>query len=379
MNMDRLSDLEIALNELVTGINLTKCQQCGCMQETLDQLNKSIPILPADSASAFRDGLAVWISRMKPIRYSCLGCEHCYAGEAQNAFTATFPETTGELGLSCEIQANPAGWPPVVGEYFIVDPSAPVAVVTLTSLNFPKQLADQKIPGLAIVGKLETENIGIDKLIKNTIANPGLHYLILAGSDPDGHLSGQTLLALAENGVDANRCVIGSKGKRPILRNVTQAEIDAFRSQIQVIDLIGCECIDCVSDKIAELNHQIVEIALQPASCGCSDGGCNAAAVDIDEVPAVFVEEMDNPVKLDKAGYFVILPIQERKVIYIEHYSYDNSLQHILEGDSARAIYLKIIEENWVTEMSHAAYLGKELAKAELNLTHGIPYTQDAA
>jgi hypothetical protein len=32
-----------------------------------------------------------------------------------------------------------------------------------------------------------------------------------------------------------------------------------------------------------------------------------------------------------------------------------------------------------VTEMSHAAYLGKELAKAELNLTHGIPYTQDAA
>lgn len=116
---------------------------------------------------------------------------------------------------------------------------------------------EQRIPGLAIVGKLETENIGIDKLIKNTTANRNLHFLILAGVEPTGHLSGQTLLALSENGVDENGRVIGSKGKRPILRNVTQAEIDAFRKQIQVIDLIGCECIECVSDKIAELRKLI--------------------------------------------------------------------------------------------------------------------------
>jgi tetrahydromethanopterin S-methyltransferase subunit A len=379
MKMGNRAERDIALDEMETGINLAKCQQCGCMRETLDQLGKSIAILPTDRSFEFRDGIARWESKMKSIRYSCLGCEHCYAGSAQNAFTAAFPETAGDFGLSCEIQAKPVGWPPVVGEYFILNPSAPVAVTTLASLDFPKQLVDQKIPGLAIVGKLETENIGIDKLIKNTIANPRLQYLILAGSEPAGHNSGQTLLALSENGVDDDKHVIGSNGKRPILRNVSRLEIDAFRSQIQVIDLIGCECIDCVRDRIAELNNQIVEIELQPASCGCSDGGCSAPALDIDKVPAVFVEEKDNPVKLDKAGYFVILPIQERKVIHIEHYTYDNSLQHVLEGNSARSLYLKIIEEKWVSEMSHAAYLGKELAKAELNLTHGILYTQDAA
>jgi tetrahydromethanopterin S-methyltransferase subunit A len=206
-----------------------------------------------------------------------------------------------------------------------------------------------------------------------------LRFLILAGTEPKGHLCGQTLLALSENGVDENGRVIGSKGKRPILRNVTQGEIEAFRKQIQVIDLIGCECTDCISDKIAELGHQIVDIAPQSTSCGCSDESCQGSALNKDDVPTFFVEETDQPVKLDKAGYFVILPIPERKVIHIEHYNYDNTLVHVIEGSSARSLYLKAVEQNWVSELSHAAYLGKELTKAELSLAFGIPYSQDAA
>ena len=377
--MNTHPDLVIALNELEAGINLTKCQQCGCMNQTLEQVSQSITNLSEESTLEFRQAMPGWTGKMKAIRYSCLGCEHCYAGVAQNAFTAAFPEIENQIGLSCEIQSNPTGWPPVVGEYFVLDPNGTVAVTTLASLDFPKQLADQKIPGLAIVGKLETENIGVDKLIKNTIANPNLSYLILAGVEPSGHLSGQTLIALSESGVDEKGRVIGSTGKRPILKNVTQAEIDAFRRQIQVIDLIGCECIECVSDKIAELRQQPIDLIPQPNSCGCSDPNCHSSSLDAQEVPAVFVKETDQPVKLDKAGYFVILPIPERKVINVEHYSYDNHLLHVIEGSSARSLYLKIIEENWVTELTHAAYIGKELAKAELNLLLGVPYNQDAA
>ena len=186
-------------------------------------------------------------------------------------------------------------------------------------------------------------------------------------------------MALSENGVDDNRRVIGSNGKRPILRNVTRLEIDAFRHQIQAIDLIGCECIDCVSERVAALNNKVIELAPQPESCGCSEGNCQVPVADDEVVPTLLVEEMDKPVKLDKAGYFVIFPIQERKIIHVEHYSYDNSLLHVIEGASARDLYLKIIDQNWVSELSHAAYLGKELNKAELNLANGIPYTQDAA
>jgi len=377
--MDNPSNLEIALKELRTGIDLTKCQQCGCMDETLDQIGMSLPDLPESRTEEFRNGLAGWVEKMKTIRYSCLGCEHCYAGAAQNAFTDAFPEIENQLGLACEIQTKSAIWPPVVGEYIVLNSSAPVAVTTLASPGLAKQLADLVTPGLAVVGKLETENIGIEKIIKNTISNPNLHFLILSGTDPSGHQCGQTLLSLFENGVDEKGKVIGSKGKRPILRNVNETEIETFRKQIQVIDLIGCESTDCIRDKIAELRGQSIDEAPQTTACNCSDESCQISAPVIDEAPTFIVEETGQSVKLDKAGYFVVLPVQARKVIHVEHYGYDNSLLHVFEGVSARSLYLKIIEENWVSELSHAAYMGKELAKAEMSLAFGTPYIQDAA
>lgn len=75
----------------------------------------------------------------------------------------------------------------------------------------------------------------------------------------------------------------------------------------------------------------------------------------------------------------MIYPIAERGVIHVEHYSYDNRLLNSLESTSPRALYLRLIEEGWVTEMSHVAYLGKELVKAEFSIQFGIPYLQDAA
>jgi len=42
-------------------------------------------------------------------------------------------------------------------------------------------------------------------------------------------------------------------------------------------------------------------------------------------------------------------------------------------------IYWTIIENGWVCEMSHAAYLGKELTKAEMSMKLGFKYVQDKA
>ena len=82
---------------------------------------------------------------------------------------------------------------------------------------------------------------------------------------------------------------------------------------------------------------------------------------------------------MDRAGYFVIVPLVERGWIHVEHYAYDNTLLRNIEGPDARSLYLMIITRQWVSELSHAAYLGKELAKAELALTHGLAYVQDGA
>ncbi len=82
---------------------------------------------------------------------------------------------------------------------------------------------------------------------------------------------------------------------------------------------------------------------------------------------------------LDQAGYFVILPQRESGTITVEHYAYDNALLRRIVGRDARSIYWTIVENNWVSQLSHAAYLGKELARAESALQLGLEYVQDGA
>ena len=82
---------------------------------------------------------------------------------------------------------------------------------------------------------------------------------------------------------------------------------------------------------------------------------------------------------MDKAGYFVVLLQADKGTILVEHYGYDDKLLQAIEGKDARSLYWTIIENNWVTQLSHSAYLGKELTKAELSLKYGFKYIQDGA
>jgi len=365
--------LQTVRAELEAGIALPKCQKCGCMESALKNLAAVLPTIGTDDASALAESISASLKKMRPIQYACLGCEYCYPAVAQNAFGLAFPALSqAAADLSCEFRVRDEDWPPVVGEYFVLDEATPVAVSTLASVQLAEDLAHRKPNGLAIVGKTETENIGIDKVIKNVVTSPTLRYLIVAGIDPKGHLAGKTLLALAENGVDENGRVVGSPGKRPILRNVSIPEIQAFREQVQVIDMIGCESPDEISVRIEELSQQVT------TSCGCSECG-GKSPVSIVTTPKIIATEPSEVVRMDKAGYFVIIPLADKGVINVEHYAYDNSLLRVIEGTTARAIYDTIISNGWVTELSHAAYLGKELVKAELSLQHGFKYVQDGA
>jgi tetrahydromethanopterin S-methyltransferase subunit A len=221
------------------------------------------------------------------------------------------------------------------------------------------------------LGKLRPKNIGIDKVIKNIITNPTIKFLIVAGKDSQGHQSGKTILALYENGVDEKMKVIGSPGRRPILRNVTISEVERFRKQVKVIDMIGCEDVDKIVDKIDELSNEAI------SSCGCKETQEPMPGVLISSVSKIIAKEPKG-FKMDRAGYFVIIP-HEKKTIIVEHYSYDDKLLYVIEGKDASSIYSTIIENGWVTELSHCAYLGKELAKAELSLKYGFKYIQDKA
>jgi len=385
-------------DELEAGMRLAKCRQCGCMAGALDSLALALGELGASHEVDLEEKLSGWKSLMKPIRYSCLGCEHCYPAVAENAFHEAFPEVDLSDSLACGYQVVQGEWPTVVGEYFVLDRTAPVTVATLASVSLAEELANLKPDGLALVGKLETENIGIDKVVKNVISNPAIHYLIVAGVEPEGHQSGNALMSLAQNGVDEDKRVIGSTARRPVLKNSSRADIEAFRSQVQVIDLLGCEDPHEIAGQVSDLASLVeagkgfdrenvgkeffIPLSLldEPAESElCDDNQCSCHQEASPEPASLIAAEPETEVRLDKAGYFVIMPVPERSVIYVEHYAYDNNLLHVIEGTNARSLYLSIIDQGWASELSHAAYLGKELAKAELSLAYGFKYLQDGA
>lgn len=259
-------------------------------------------------------------------------------------------------------------WPHVRGTYFVSDPSAPVAVTTLGSVDLAEAVSLSAPAGLCIVGKVETENIGVEKILKNIIANPAIRYLVCAGAEPPKHLTGATMVALFENGMDEWHRIPGSPGMRPMLPNTSEEEVAAFRAQVTPVDLIGCTDVAEIHAKVEELAAKAPQESLPAAPIFSSD-------IEVEHVVAAGTDPQR--IKLDKAGYFVINICND--ALLVEHYDYKERFVRTIEGADARSIYLTLIREGWVTRLDHAAYLGKELCKAELSLRHGFKFVQDGA
>jgi tetrahydromethanopterin S-methyltransferase subunit A len=384
--------------EIQRGMKLSKCRKCGCMRGTLGNLKASLPLIKSRDSKELLDNVNQWLEEIEPQEYPCFGCKYCIPPEAMTILTTKYPVLASATLSSCEITVSSNSWPPVEGEYTVLDKSAPVAVSTLSSVKLEEKLARLNPDGLCIVAKTETENIGIDKIVKNTVSNPSICFLLLAGKDTEGHQSGKSLLALGKNGVDKNMRIIGATGRRPILKNVSRSEVTKFRKQIQMEDMIGSENTRTIAKKVKELALNAPDRSA--SSCGCSDDSCAPQITPVvvmatpatvsgcgcsddscsDTAPEVKAKKFSkSSIKLDKAGYFVILPLKKKSTILVEHYSYDNKLLRKLEGKSSRDIYLTIISNKWVSELGHAAYLGKELAKAELSIKKGFKFVQDGA
>jgi len=362
--------------QIENGIRLAKCRKCGCMKEALESMKHAL--LTSDKTKTYPDLLEntdQWLKQMEAIKYSCLGCEYCFPAVATNIFNEVFSQPSTETKrLSCGFEEDRyKTWFPVPGEYFAFceGSSCPVAVSTLASVELAEALANNRPKELCIVGKTETENIGIDKIVKNVISNPTIQILLLSGKEPKGHLSGNTLLALWKNGVDENMKIIGSKARRPFLNNVSREQVVSFRNQIRIVDMIGDEDVESVTKRIRQVSLDTITERSDAEYDACMK------QISTSDIPQLVHASGPQKVEQDKAGYFVIISQPRIGIISVEHYSYDNKHLRTIEGKDARAIYWTIIENLWVSQLSHAAYLGKELMKAELSMKLGFKYIQD--
>ena len=65
--------------------------------------------------------------------------------------------------------------------------------------------------------------------------------------------------------------------------------------------------------------------------------------------------------------------------LLVEHYTNDGVLRNVIEGTDAASICATIVEMKLISQLDHAAYVGRELAKAELSLSAELKYIQDKA
>ena len=349
--------------ELRQAMAAKKCWRCGCYQDTVDTLQGSDAI-NATLGSLLEEAHSLF----EPKRYECLGCEVCWPAVAQNLAAELDPAIAEGSHCATEEPEAREGWPPLPGDYQVIRFQAPVAVCTLNSDHLVKELGNANTEGLSIVGSLHTENLGIEHLIRNTLANPHIRFLIICGEDTRktiGHLPGQSLIALMQQGVNEKMRIIDAKGKRTLLKNIALEHVEAFRRQVQVIEQIG-------NTDIAALNDLISATALD-------DPGPFADA-PTDVVP-VAIEAAKEPGKLvlDPAGYFVVYPDRIHQRLVLEHYSNKGVLDRMFTASSATTLYISVIEAELISRLDHAAYLGRELARAEQALLSGDDYVQDRA
>lgn len=254
-------------------------------------------------------------------------------------------------------------WPIVSGRYVVGNPERSVAICTLASSDLVDQFAGNN--EVAIVGRLYTLNLGLEKLVWNLIANPAIRFLLLCGDDGATQIS-RGVVQLHRHGYDHEHHIVDVAGYQPFVHNITDDELAAFQQQIEIVDLIGETDPDTILQAARELEAR---------SAGPWGSGIRHPFGE----PQIAVPNRMGEITLDRLGMFLVGIRRETGEIILDHYSSERRYLGTVKGTSAEAICHTLVREGLLSELSHAAYLGREVAKAEEALRSGLQFEQDRA
>ena len=155
-------------------------------------------------------------------------------------------------------------WPIASGSYTLGSMDSPIALAVIGRAIF--ELGKEHY---CIRGHLRSANIGIEKLIANVVSNPRIRFLIICGRE-EGHMPGNALFCLAQNGVNDDMSIKGTQAQLPYLTDITPEAAARFREQVKVIDLVNPKVSDGAidwqdptfnfdADRLEELERAIAE------------------------------------------------------------------------------------------------------------------------
>jgi len=124
--------------------------------------------------------------------------------------------------------------------------SKPAALVLLS------ELAGVNEEDVAVWGPLKTENLGVEKVVANTVSNPNIRFIIVAGKEVRGHRSGDAIVSLHAKGLDESNRIRDCASAIPYIENLPKDALARFRAQVEVIDLIDVEDAGKVNKAIAK-------------------------------------------------------------------------------------------------------------------------------
>ncbi len=149
-----------------------------------------------------------------------------------------------QIGKLCKIIL------PIPEESYQGDINSSIAVCTLSSIDLLKKLANSEILNhISIVGRLLSENKGIDSIIKHVYKNQKITTIIVCGKEVWGHKAGHTLFQLHKHGVDKNNRIINSSSPDPYL-TVSKSQIQYFQNNITLVNLINETDLKIILNKI---------------------------------------------------------------------------------------------------------------------------------
>ena len=142
-------------------------------------------------------------------------------------------------------------WPLYSGNYQVVNPTGKIAVCTLTSDNL---LTENFSGEIAIIGTVVTPNLGIERIILNTISNPYIRHLVLCGKDSPIFKAGQAIECLFQYGIDKEKRIINADGHFPVLKNLSEEKISHFLNQVELINAKDEKETETIQQKINGIN-----------------------------------------------------------------------------------------------------------------------------
>lgn len=235
-----------------------------------------------------------------------------------------------------------------------------VALCTLAERDLPARLALAARPAIALIGPVFTLPRGLVRLVANLAALPAIRNLLLCGRDPRGVPAREAIRRIWEAGLTPAGYLPGLPVVPP-LRNLDRRSLALVRARVRLTDLGPTRRVDRILRAAQSIPRgRGKERRRLPRSLTI-------------RTPAVAPQEHG----LDPTGYFVILAPTPDRRICCEHYRRDGTLTRRFLGADAAGLCRAILERRLAGTAEHAAYLGRELQKAEDALRAGLPYSQD--